>query len=47
MQQKIERGEVLESWSKDNFPIGLDKNFEPFPLTGPDQEQGRDEDSQR
>lgn len=31
MQQKIERGEVLESWSKDNFPIGLDKNFEPFP----------------
>ncbi|MGW1679824.1 hypothetical protein [Saccharopolyspora sp. NPDC002376] len=31
MQEKIDKGEVLKSWSKDNFPIGLDKNLNPFP----------------
>ncbi|MGI8308837.1 hypothetical protein [Saccharopolyspora hattusasensis] len=40
MNEKIARGEVLKSWSKENFPIGLDSNFEPFPLTGPDRDQG-------
>jgi hypothetical protein len=44
MAEKIARGEVLKSWSKENFPIGLDSNFEPFPLTGPDQAQGRTDD---
>ncbi|QIZ34997.1 hypothetical protein [Saccharopolyspora sp. ASAGF58] len=39
-QEKIDKGEVLKSWSKENFPIGLDSNFEPFPLTGPDRDQG-------
>ncbi|GAA2814552.1 hypothetical protein [Saccharopolyspora taberi] len=38
-EEKIARGEVLESWSKDNFPIGLDKNLEPYPLTDPDETQ--------
>ncbi|QGK69682.1 hypothetical protein GIY23_09260 [Allosaccharopolyspora coralli] len=33
MREKRERGEVLTSWSKDNTPIGLNDNFEPFPLT--------------
>lgn len=33
MQDKRDRGEVLQSWSKENFPIGLDSNFEPFPLS--------------
>lgn len=47
MQGKIARGEVLKSWSKENFPIGLDSNYEPFPLTGQDQEQGRDDDPRR
>ncbi|SDY35403.1 hypothetical protein SAMN05216215_102518 [Saccharopolyspora shandongensis] len=41
MNEKIARGEVLKSWSKENFPIGLDSNMEPFPLTGPDQDQRR------
>ncbi|GAB3286762.1 hypothetical protein [Parasphingorhabdus pacifica] len=47
--EKIARGEVLQSWSKDNTPIGLNSNFEPFPLTGPEQEQdaGNDDQAQR
>lgn len=40
-QEKIDKGEVLESWRKENFPIGLDSNMDPFPLTRPDQDQGR------
>lgn len=32
MEDKRARGEVLSSWSKDNFPVGLDDNFEPFPV---------------
>lgn len=35
MQEKIARGEVLQSWSRDDFPIGLDSNFEPFPSPTP------------
>ncbi|RKT84829.1 hypothetical protein SAMN05421805_10119 [Saccharopolyspora antimicrobica] len=44
MNEKIARGEVLKSWSKENFPIGLDKNMEPFPLTSSDQ-KGKDDES--
>jgi hypothetical protein len=40
-QEKIDKGEVLKSWSKEDFPIGLDSNMEPFPLTAPDQDQRR------
>ncbi|MEV5541079.1 hypothetical protein AB0L13_29965 [Saccharopolyspora shandongensis] len=32
--EKVARGEVLKSWSKENFPIGLDSNLEPFPSPG-------------
>lgn len=32
IEDKRARGEVLTSWSKDKFPIGLDDNFEPFPV---------------
>lgn len=45
MQEKRERGEVLTSWSKDNTPIGLNDNFEPFPLTEREHEQQPDDET--
>ncbi|MEV0705794.1 hypothetical protein AB0I53_48910 [Saccharopolyspora sp. NPDC050389] len=47
IEEKKARGEVLKSWSKDDTPIGLDSNFEPFPVTGPDQDEGRTDDRTR
>lgn len=33
VQDKIARGEVLDSWREgDDFAIGLNKHFEPYPV---------------
>lgn len=45
MQEKVDKGEVLDSWSKENFPLGLNDNLEPFPLTQDQEGHSNSEDS--